>query len=139
MEEKLNQTLWNEYERFEQSTLNWEGDVNDPLFVELQKNRIDVLKEINKNHLSNVNEKVELKKIESGKEIKQYEQEQENKRNYFKGFCTLVIGCSSLIISVISLKKTFEFDKTATFTSTLGRGIVNDATKVNPNKFFKWL
>ena len=56
----------------------------------------------------------------------------------FKGICTLILGGSSLIISVISLKKTFEFDKTATFTSTLGRSVVNEASKVNPNKFFKW-
>ena len=138
MEEKLNETLWNEYERLEQSTLNWEGDVNNPFFTELQKNRIDVLKEINKNHLSNADESIELKKIEAEKEIKQYEQMQENKRNMFKGICTLILGGSSLIISVISLKKTFEFDKTATFTSTLGRSVVNEASKVNPNKFFKW-
>lgn len=138
MEEKLNETLWNEYERLEQSTLNWKGDVNNPFFTELQKNRIDVLKEINKNHLSNADESIELKKIEAEKEIKQYEQMQENKRNMFKGICTLILGGSSLIISVISLKKTFEFDKTATFTSTLGRSVVNEASKVNPNKFFKW-
>ena len=69
MEEKLNETLWNEYERLEKSTLNWEGDVNNPFFTELQKNRIDVLKEINKNHLSNVDESIELKKIEAEKEI----------------------------------------------------------------------
>ena len=138
MEEKLNETLWNEYERLEKSTLNWEGDVNNPFFTELQKNRIDVLKEINKNHLSNADESIELKKIEAEKEIKQYEQMQENKRNMFKGICTLILGGSSLIISVISLKKTFEFDKTATFTSTLGRSVVNEASKVNPNKFFKW-
>lgn len=136
--EKIDEALWAEYERVSKAVDSWEGDVHDTIFIELQKQKNELLINLNKNHLSDVNVNIEMAKLKTEKEIKEYEQEQENKRNLFKGICTLVIGGGSLLISIIGLKKTFEFDKTATITSTLGRGIVNDSAKVNPNKFFKW-
>jgi hypothetical protein len=137
MTEEIKVELWKEYHKLDDAINNWEGDVRDPLFIELQKQKADVLNNLNKLSLSENESNLSIKKIESEEEIKRYEQSQENKRSIIKGICMGALGILSLGVTIWQTNRAYDFDKTSTFTSTLGRSSVNESTKVNPHKFFK--
>lgn len=130
MSEEIEKELWSEYHKLNDAINSWEGDVHDPLFVELQKQKAEILNNLNKLTLSEIESDVSLKKI-------QYEQSQENKRSIIKGICMGALGILSLGITIWQTNRAYDFDKSSTFTSTLGRNSVNESSKVNPNKFFK--
>lgn len=130
MSEEIEKELWKEYHKLDDAIDSWEGDVHDPLFVELQKQKAEILNNLNKLTLSEIESDVSLKKI-------QYEQSQENKRSIIKGICMGALGILSLGITIWQTNRAYDFDKSSTFTSTLGRNSVNESSKVNPNKFFK--
>lgn len=137
MSEEIKKELWSEYHKLNDAINSWEGDVRDPLFMELQKQKAEILNNINKLSLSEIESNVSLKKIQSEEEIKRYEQSQENKRSIIKGICMGALGILSLGITIWQTNRAYDFDKSSTFTSTLGRNSVNESSKVNPNKFFK--
>ena len=137
MSDNIKEELWNEYHKLNDAINNWEGDVHDPLFAELQKQKADMLNNLNKLSLSENESNVSIKKIQSDEEIKRYEQSQENKRSIIKGICMGALGILSLGITIWQTNRAYDFDKSSTFTSTLGRNSVNESTKVNPHKFFK--
>lgn len=137
MKDELKETLWKEYHELDEAINSYQGDVRDPLFIELQKRKSDVLDNLNKLSLMENENSLTIKKLKTEEELKRYEQSQENKRNIIKGICMGALGILSLGITIWQTNRAYDFDKTSTFTSTLGRGSVNDSTKVNPNKFFK--
>jgi hypothetical protein len=137
MADKIRETLWAEYEELDEAIKTYEGDVRDPLFIELQKRKGNVLDNLNKLSLMENDNSLALKKLDTEKKIKEYEQSQENKRSIIKGICMGALGILSLGITIWQTNRAYDFDKTSTFTSTLGRSTVNDSTKVNPHKFFK--
>ena len=137
MADKIKETLWAEYEELDKAIKTYEGDVRDPLFIELQKRKGNVLDNLNKLSLMENDNSLALKKLDTEKKIKEYEQSQENKRSIIKGICMGALGILSLGITIWQTNRAYDFDKTSTFTSTLGRSTVNDSTKVNPHKFFK--
>ncbi len=137
MADKIEETLWAEYKELDDAINAYEGDVRDPLFIELQKRKGNVLDNLNKLSLMKNDNSLALKKLDTEKKIKEYEQSQENKRSIIKGICMGALGILSLGITIWQTNRAYDFDKTSTFTSTLGRSTVNDSTKVNPHKFFK--
>jgi len=131
----INKILLEEYYEIDDAIRNYSGDVRDNVFVELQKQKGDILNDLSRIQLSKTDKEVRLNEIEANYQIKKYEQNQENKRNIFKIVGMGLLGFVSLGVTIWQTNRAYKFDTESTFTSTLGRSTVNEASKVNPRKF----
>lgn len=109
---KIEEALWQDYEkasnRIESLTVG--SDDYEAALEEQDKIR---------------NELIKLEQINQDSETKLSQIEAENKREKVRNIITVGTFAVSTGISVYAIAKTFKFDKVATVTSTLGRGILN--------------
>lgn len=109
---KLKETLWADYEAVKKEIGNCADDQT--------KYKLLLEKEDNIR-----NELLKLEQMNNEKLVKESQIESENKREKVRNYINVGTFAVSTCVSVIGLYKTFEFDKTATVTSTLGRPILN--------------
>lgn len=109
MDDSIMNSLWNSYNELKEEIENIEekgGDYYKTLLEELDKIRRAL---------------IDHEKIQKESDIKNKQLKSEEKRERKRNIITII----SLIVSVIGMLMTFNFDKTSTITSSMGRGIIN--------------
>lgn len=109
---KIKEALWKDYD---EATKKLEGEkVGSDTYKILSEER-DKLR----------NELLKLEQIEKDTNVKVTQNQSEDKREKIRNIITIGTFVVTTLVSVRTISRTFEFDKEATVTSTLGRNILN--------------
>lgn len=132
--EEIKTTLWNDYKAVS-NQINATNDSNNDniklLFEERDKIRNELIK------LEQTEIEADLKKRQMEIEVKNKEVQitAENSREKIRNQITIGTFTVTTMVSLYTIIRTFNFDKTATVTSTLGRNILSGAI---PKLFKRW-
>ena len=124
--EEIKTTLWNDYKAVS-NQINATNDSNNDniklLFEERDKIRNELIK------LEQTEIEADLKKRQMEIEVKNKEVQitAENSREKIRNQITIGTFTVTTMVSLYTIIRTFNFDKTATVTSTLGRNILSGA------------
>lgn len=133
--DKIRQALWEDYQNVSEQIKKLE-DVKSKengsleLYEKLIEDRNNIrsqLKDIETTQLTLANDK----------DTTLAKEKQENKRNIFKYLVIGGLGLLDLGLTVFSIKKTFEFDKEQTFSSSLGKDVMRESSKPKLSRWFK--
>lgn len=80
------------------------------------------------------NEWIKIEEIKKEYEFKEAQLQSENKKETIRNAIEVAKSVAEISVSVVLALWTFEFDKTGTITSTIGKGILNVFT---PPKIFR--
>ena len=112
--DEIEKSLWNDYKNIS----NLIGDMSIVDDVEAYKIVLEDRDKIR-------NELIKLEQIKQEERVNNVKVKSENKRDNFHNIITVGSVVLQTGFGLFALITTFEFDKSATITSTLGRGILN--------------
>ena len=109
---KIEEALWQDYSKVNEIIKNM--SVGEEGYKEALEERDKIR-----------NELIKFEQIDQDTKTKVSQIESENKRENRRNMITIGTFAVTTLVSVCTIFKTFDFDKVATVTSTLGRGTLN--------------
>ena len=110
---KIEETLWKDYDKV--THLIESSEVGTAEYKELVQEREKIMDDL-----------VKLEQIDSEANVKALQIKSEDKREKIRNIITIGTFGANLILMICTIKKTFDFDKVSTVTSTVGRKMLNE-------------
>lgn len=120
---RIEETLWADYDANKKELNACEKD--NANYKTLLEEQDKIRNELIKLDLANIEASTKKQQLEAEAKIKEAQIKAENKRELIRNGITIATFMVTTVISVAALDKTFKFDEGGTFTSTLGKSILN--------------
>ena len=120
---RIKETLWADYDAVSTKINTCES--NNENYKTLLDERDKIRNELIKLEQSDIEAKSKRQQLEAEAKIKEAQITAENKRELIRNGITIATFIVTTMVSVAAIDKTFKFDEEGTFTSTLGKSILN--------------